>query len=84
MVQRESLGEIFLRSMKIYSPEYLINREVLYPSEVVISIIRGFNLYEWLLVFNKDINANLLKYLKQINYYRGVERVLRKLCHHIS
>ncbi len=78
---RESLKEVFLKATEIYSPSYLEGREFLFPSEVVLSIIRGFDIYAWLTKVN-GYNPQLLDYLRKVKYYQGVD--ISEVHNHIS
>jgi len=68
--RKASLKEVFLKATEIYEPEYLENRQFFYPCEVVVSIIRGFDIYRWLSV-SDSVSKEALDYFKKINYYNG-------------
>ncbi len=77
----KSLKEVFLKATKIYEPEYLENRRFFYPCEIVLSIIRGFDIYAWLTKVN-GYNHQLLDYLRKVKYYQGVS--VNEVHNHIS
>ncbi len=67
---RESLKEVFLKATEIYSPSYLEGREFLFPLEIVLSIIRGFDIKEWTSLFRgKD---TIVEYLEGVKYLEGL------------
>ncbi len=70
MDRRESLKDVLLRATKIYSPEHLVGREFLFPVEIVLSIIRGFNIKEWLMSLKGE--DRVVKYLEDVKYLEGL------------
>ncbi len=71
MYRRKSLVHVFLEATKIYSPEYLADKDFLFPVEIVLSIAREFNIKEWFKASGGK--EKVVAYLEDIKYPEGLD-----------